>query len=102
MSPQDRAGPSQAAHALQACLSDFEKFKQKMADRENAMQRAANQQVAEARSKHDALAQRLATATADVEHLRHQTEDAAAHAAANVAKVCRLLHAFFAQARKKI
>lgn len=72
---------------VQACLSDFEKFKQKMADRENAMQRAANQQIADATAKYQALAERVASVSGDIDALRSEARQAQEVASSELSKV---------------
>jgi hypothetical protein len=79
--------PDLAALHLQACLSDFEKFKQKMADREAALQRAASQQAADATDKFTKLNERLCEALGQVNCLRSEAAQSRSSAQAQLDQV---------------
>ena len=84
MHPIDSADGSTCAHIheplgwvgslLQACLSDFENFKQKMADREGTMQKAAKQQLQVLTTKNEDLAKNMSNALAEIRDLHSRTE----------------------------
>jgi hypothetical protein len=78
--------------SVQACLSDFEKFKQKMADRESAMQRAANHQIAEGADKCDMLSQRMDAALLDILNLKAQVSKVHVRAQHDLSKVRGPVH----------
>jgi hypothetical protein len=71
---QEALGQVQLRYELerQACLSDFETFKQKMADREAAMQQAADHQISEVGVKVQRLNNRLDDTITDIARLRQQ------------------------------
>jgi small-conductance mechanosensitive channel len=87
----------------QACLSDFEKFKQKMVDREGAMQQAANQQFTDATAKYEAVSERLADASAEVESVRARASQVSASAEAELRRVraSLLLHHHSKQSKQR-
>lgn len=72
---------------VQACLSDFEQFKQKMADREAAMQQAARHDVSEATTATEAVTTRLAAVQSELQALRTRADTVDAAAAAQLRQV---------------
>jgi chromosome segregation ATPase len=71
----------------QACLSDFETFKQKMADREAAMQQAADHKIAGSTAKVQSLHTRLDDTITEIARLREQSRNQRQHLEDALAKV---------------
>lgn len=71
---------------LQASVADLAAFKQKMSDREVAVQNAAKKQIDEMDRQYQVLVTRLDVAVGDLEVTRRQADDDNSKLAAQLAK----------------